>query len=124
MSPGAAAARLCFSVSPLVVGTRERWALHGPQAAARTLRPSPSRREAASKALRGRVAGRAAAGAWSPSSPGKLTPNVVEERKKQGPSGAVCAPARPCAEPRPGLARPQRSLRPPPAKEDLACQAR
>lgn len=47
MSPGTAAALFSFSVSPFVVGTRERWALDGLQAAARTLRPSPSPREAA-----------------------------------------------------------------------------
>jgi len=71
MSPGTAAALFSFSVSRFVVGTRERWALDGLQAAARTLRPSPSPSQAgrhsstASEELRGRVADVAAAASLS-----------------------------------------------------------
>lgn len=72
MSPGTASALFSFSMSPFVVGTRERLALDGLQAAARTLRPSPFPSQAgrhsstANEELRGRVAVVAAAGAWPP----------------------------------------------------------
>lgn len=43
---------------------------------------------------------------------GKFTPNVVKERKKEGPPGGLLL-FRPVAERGPGLRRPDRFLRPP-----------